>query len=119
MLIWDVLSRRGSDEEWQVVGAVNSPDLDMAMLLARETHFRHGEARDYAVRRRGEDQVHPCPDTTGIGGVIDRAYRRSEGYAGVGAKLKRVHREMASRGLAIEGARPGRRRTDEEVAHGR
>jgi 1,2-phenylacetyl-CoA epoxidase PaaB subunit len=118
MLIWDVLSRRRSGEEWQTVGAVNAPDLEMAMLLTRETHFRHGEARDYAVRRRGEEEIHPCPDTTGIGGVIDRAYRRSEGYAGVGAKLKRVHQEMASRGLAIEGSRPSPRRTEEEVAHG-
>jgi 1,2-phenylacetyl-CoA epoxidase PaaB subunit len=118
MLIWDVLSRRSSDEEWQPVGAVNAPDLDLAMLLTRETHFRHGEARDYAVRRRGEEEIHPCPDSTGIGGVIDRAYRRSEGYAGVGAKLKRVHREMASRGLVIEGERPGVRRSEDEVAHG-
>jgi 1,2-phenylacetyl-CoA epoxidase PaaB subunit len=118
MVVWDVLSRKRSTEEWQVVGAVNAPDLEMAMLLTRETHFRHGEARDYAVRRRGEEEVHPCPDATGIGGVIDRAYRRSEGYAGVGAKLKRVHREMASRGMAIEGARPGPRPDQEEAAHG-
>jgi 1,2-phenylacetyl-CoA epoxidase PaaB subunit len=118
MLIWDVLSRRGSQEKWQPVGAVNAPDLEMAMLLTRETHFRHGEALDYAVRRRGEEEIHECPDPTGIGGIIDRAYRRSEGYVGVGAKLKRVHREMASRGLVIGGARPGPRRTEEEVAHG-
>lgn len=118
MLIWDVLTRRRSEEGWQPVGAVNAPDLDMAMLLTRETHFRHGEALDYAVRRRGEEEIHECPDPTGIGGVIDRAYRRSEGYVGVGAKLKRVHREMASRGLVIEGARPGSPRSEEEVAHG-
>jgi 1,2-phenylacetyl-CoA epoxidase PaaB subunit len=118
MVIWDVLSRRRPEEEWQAVGAVNAPDLEMAMLLTRETHFRHGEARDYAVRRRGEEEIHPCPDPTGIGGVIDRAYRRSEGYAGVGAKLKQVHREMASRGMVIEGARPGARRSEAEVAHG-
>jgi 1,2-phenylacetyl-CoA epoxidase PaaB subunit len=118
MLIWDVLSRRRSGEEWQPVGAVNAPDLEMAMLLTRETHFRHGEGRAYAIRRRGEGEIHECPDPTGIGGVIDRAYRRSEGYAGVGAKLKRVHREMESRGLVIEGARPGARVTEDEVAHG-
>jgi 1,2-phenylacetyl-CoA epoxidase PaaB subunit len=118
MLVWDVLSRRRSADEWQQVGAVNAPDLQMAMHLARETHFRHGEAGDYAIRRRGEEEIHPCPDPTGIGGVIDRAYRRSEGYAGVGAKLKRVHQQMAERGLVIDGARPGVRRTEEEVAHG-
>lgn len=118
MIIWDVLSRRRSEEDWQLAGAVNAPDLEMAMLLTRETHFRHGEARDYALRRRGEEKIHPCPDATGIGGVIDRAYRRSEGYVGVGAKLKRVHGEMASRGLVIQGARPGARRSEDEAAHG-
>ena len=107
MHIFDVLSRKKEDEEWRVVGSVNAPDLAMAMLLARETHFRHGEADTYAVRRRGDEEVHVCADPTGIGGVIDRSYRRQTGYVGVGAKLKAVHRMLAERGMVIEGARPG------------
>jgi len=106
MHIWDVLSRRRDDESWEVAGSVNAPDLDLAMLLARETHFRHGEGTTYALRRRNDERVHVCPDPTGIGGVIDRSYRRSEGYVGVGAKLRRVHGVMADRGLVIDRPRP-------------
>jgi 1,2-phenylacetyl-CoA epoxidase PaaB subunit len=116
MQVFDVLSRRKEGDDWRVVGAVNAPDLGMAMLLARETHFRHGEGETYALRRRGDDELHECPDPTGIGGVIDRSYRRQAGYVGVGAKLKKVHALLAERGQVIDGPRPGRRR--EEAAHG-
>lgn len=109
MDVFDVLSRK-PDEDWTVVGSIKAPDFEMAMFLARETHFRHGESDAYALRLRGDDGVREASDPTGIGGVIDRSYRRQDGYVGVGAKLKRVHREMAKRGLAIEGARPGARR---------
>jgi 1,2-phenylacetyl-CoA epoxidase PaaB subunit len=113
--IFDVLSRRREGEDWGVVGSVNAPGLDMAMLLARETHFRHGEGDTYAVRRRGEETVHECPDPTGIGGVIDRSYRRQAGYVGVGAKLKQVHEQLAARGMVIDSPRPavGRARAGE------
>jgi 1,2-phenylacetyl-CoA epoxidase PaaB subunit len=112
--IFDVLSRRKEGEDWGVAGSVNAPDLDMAMLLARETHFRHGEGDTYAVRRRGEEELHVCPDPTGIGGITDRSYRRQTGYVGVGAKLKKVHALLAERGMVIDGPRPGRRT---EAAH--
>jgi hypothetical protein len=119
--IWDVLQRRKPDAEWDVAGGIKAPDREMAMMLARETHFRHKEAPEYAIRLRGTNEIIPCPDPTGIGGVIDRAYRRSEGYAGVGAKLKRVHALMKDRGLVIDRPRPpvGRaaRGAEEEVAH--
>jgi 1,2-phenylacetyl-CoA epoxidase PaaB subunit len=104
--VWDVLSRRRDDDPWEVVGSINAPDVDFAMLLARETHFRHGEGTTYALRRRGDEEVHECPDPAGIGGVIDKDYRRQAGYVGVGGKLRRVHELMAQRGLVIEAPRP-------------
>jgi hypothetical protein len=113
--IWDVLSRRGEDRPWEVVGSINAPDLELAMLLTRETHFRHGEGETYALRRRGTEEIHECPDPTGIGGVIDRAYRRQDGYVGVGAKLKAVHALMKERGTVIDRPRPPRHRAR---AHG-
>lgn len=117
--VWDVLQRRTPDADWEVAGGIEAPDLEMAMLLARETHFRHKEAPAFAVRLRGTEEVHPALDLTGIGGVIDRAYRRSEGYAGVGAKLKKVHALMKERGLAIDRPRPpATRGRAAEVAHG-
>ena len=113
MHIWDVLSRRKDQDPWEVSGSINAPDLDLAMMLARETHFRHGEGTTFALRARGSDDVHECPDPQGIGGVINKEYRRQDGYVGVGAKLKRVHAEMQKRGVVIDRPRPkGHRRRE-------
>ena len=111
MEVWDVLGKRTPGDEWSVVGAVKAPDVEMALLLARETHFRHKEGVAYAVRRRGDTGdgdgalvVGEWPPET-LGGVTDRSYRRQEAYAGVGAKLKRVAADLAARGLRIERSR--------------
>jgi 1,2-phenylacetyl-CoA epoxidase PaaB subunit len=112
MDVWDVLGKRSADDDFIVVGGVKAADAGMALLLARETHFRHKEGVAYAVRRRGEQEVHPGPyEEDQIGGVTDRSYRRQEAYAGVGAKLKRVQSEMARRGLVIDRPRPPVRRS--------
>jgi 1,2-phenylacetyl-CoA epoxidase PaaB subunit len=104
--VWDVLQQRVDGDELTLAGSINAPSLDVALMLARETHFRHGEGVNFAVRRRGEDEVHVCPDPTALGGVIDRSYRRQDGYVGVGAKLRRVREQLAGRGLVIKGLRP-------------
>ena len=107
MYVWDVLGKRTEDDELAVVGGVKAPDAEMALLLARETHFRHKEGVQYAVRRRGTDEIIPGPyEGDLLGGVTDRSYRRQQAYAGVGAKLKRVAARMQSEGLRIDRPRP-------------
>jgi 1,2-phenylacetyl-CoA epoxidase PaaB subunit len=116
--VWDVLGKRTSKDEFVLVGGIKAPDVDMALVLARETHFRHKEGVAYAVRRRGEEEVHVGPyDAELLGGVTDHSYRRQEAYTGVGAKHKRVGRLMAERGMVIERPRPpvGRRAGGERV----
>jgi 1,2-phenylacetyl-CoA epoxidase PaaB subunit len=109
MPVWDVLGKRTEDDGFVVVGGVKAPDVGLALLLARETHFRHKEGVGYAVRRRGEEELHVGTyEPSMLGGVTDRSYRRQEAYAGVGAKLKRVANELASRGLRIDAPRPRR-----------
>jgi 1,2-phenylacetyl-CoA epoxidase PaaB subunit len=107
--VWDVLGKRHVDDDWSLVGAVKAPDAHMALLLARESFFRHKEGVSFAVRRRGapaaEIVVDPEPAEV-LGGVTDRSYRRQEAYAGVGARLRRVAREMSERGVAIDRPRP-------------
>ena len=111
-----MLGKRSTDDDFVVVGGIKAPDVEMALLLARETHFRHKEGVAYAVRRRGEQELHVGPFGGDLlGGVTDRAYRRQEGYVGVGAKLKRVRDQLATRGLSIEGRRPARGRAHEEA----
>jgi 1,2-phenylacetyl-CoA epoxidase PaaB subunit len=105
--VWEVLGKRTDEDPFAVVGGVKAPDVEMALLLARETHFRHKEGVSYAVRRRGEGEIHagawPAEE---LGGVTDRSYRRQEGYVGVGAQMKRVQRQLAARGLAVRGPTP-------------
>jgi len=125
VFVWDVLGRRTEGDELTVVGGVKAPDADLALLLARETHFRHKEGVEYAVRRRGEAEIHPGRYRGDLlGGVTDRSYRRQQAYAGVGAKLKRVAQAMQERGLRIDRPRPavagrvpaGKARTEEARA---
>jgi hypothetical protein len=107
MPVWDVLGKRTEGDEFVVVGAVKAPDADLALLLARETHFRHKEGVAYGVRLRGAADLHVGTyEASLLGGVTDRSYRRQEAYAGVGAKLKRVAQELAERGLRIDAPRP-------------
>src|SRR3989442_1626456 len=119
MPVWDVLGKRTAGDEFVVVGGVKAPDAEMALVLARETHFRHKEGVAYAVRRRGESALHVGPDAAEtLRGVTDHSYRRQEAYAGVGGKLKRIARETAERGAAGDrpppqaGVRAGRGRDD-------
>lgn len=112
MFVWDVLGKRSHDDDFTAVGGVKAPDAAMALLLARETHFRHKEGVAYAVRRRGDKELHVGSYAAElIGGVTDRSYRRQEGYTGVGAKHRRVSEVMAGRGLVVDRPRPSRRRT--------
>jgi len=106
MDVWEVFSRRTNDDPLVHVGSLSAPDLELALVLARETFFRHGEGVDCWVGRRGD--LHRIANPETLGGVIDKTYRRAEGYQGVGAKLKRVHTDLAARGVAIDRPRPGR-----------
>jgi len=106
MDVWEVFSRRTNDDPLVHVGSVSAPDIELALVLARETFFRHGEGVDCWVGRRGDLHRVAHPET--LGGVSDKTYRRADGYMGVGAKLKRVHEELAARGIAIDKPRPGR-----------
>jgi 1,2-phenylacetyl-CoA epoxidase PaaB subunit len=116
MPVWDVLGKRTEGDEFTVVGGVKAPDAELALLLARESHFRHKEGVSWAVRLRGEDELHVgADDAAVIGGVTDRSYRRQDAYAGVGAKLKRVSAELAERGLRINSPRP---RVGRAATHG-
>ncbi len=108
MEVWDVLGKRTEADEWTVVGGVKAPnDPHMAILLARESFFRHKEGVAFAVRRRGTDEVFVDDEPAEVlGGLTDRSYRRQEAYAGVGGRLRRVSKVLADRGVRIDRPRP-------------
>lgn len=99
MEVFEVFQRRTHDDPLTQVGSIKAQDLEMALILARETHFRHGEGAECWVARRGD--FHPVADPETMGGVTDRSYRRQDGYVGVGAKHKRVADDLKQRGLVI------------------
>jgi ring-1,2-phenylacetyl-CoA epoxidase subunit PaaB len=108
MDVWEVFSRRTSDDPLVHVGSIKAPDLDVALLMAHETFFRHGEGVDCWVTRRADLHRAPLPES--LGGVTDKSYRRADGYAGIGAKHKRMREKLAAEGVAIEGERPAPRK---------
>jgi 1,2-phenylacetyl-CoA epoxidase PaaB subunit len=105
--IWDVFGKRKPDDEFEWAGSIKAPDPEMALILARETHFRHKEGVAYAVRRRGNGDLHVGPYQGDVlGGVTDRSYRRQEAYAGVGARHKRITKRFADAGRTVDRPRP-------------
>lgn len=104
MDVFEVFQRRTHDDPLIHVGSIKAPDLQMALLLARETHFRHKEGAECWVARREDLHAVPHPET--MGGTLDKSYRRQEGYVGIGAKLKKVAAQIAERGLKIDKDRP-------------
>jgi 1,2-phenylacetyl-CoA epoxidase PaaB subunit len=116
--VWDVFGKRSKEDEFTLVGGVTAPDVEMALVLARETHFRHKEGVAYAVRRRGETQMHAGPyGSEELGGVTDRSYRRQEAYAGVGGRLRKLSKEFAEKGVRVDAPRPPAGRTRHAEAH--
>ena len=107
MPIWDVFGKRKSDDDFEWAGSIKAPDTEMALILARETHFRHKEGVAYAVRLRGDDRLHvgTYPGEE-LGGVTDRSYRRQEAYTGVGARHKRITQRFVEAGVSISRPRP-------------
>jgi 1,2-phenylacetyl-CoA epoxidase PaaB subunit len=105
--IWDVFGKRKPDDDFEWAGSIKAPDAEMALILAKETHFRHKEGVSYAVRRRGDHDLRISPYQGDVlGGVTDRSYRRQEAYTGVGARHKRVGQMIAKEGRVIERPRP-------------
>ena len=46
---FEVFSRRNWESRLEHCGTIHAPDADAALLLARETHFRHEEGVEFAV----------------------------------------------------------------------
>jgi phenylacetate-CoA oxygenase PaaH subunit len=109
MAIYEVFGRRKWDDPLSHVGAIHAPDHETALLLARETHFRHGEGVDFAVVRR--EHLHRLTDHTLIEHTVDQSYRRQEGYSGFREKRERARQTTRKRGLEelLERPKPGRR----------
>ena len=105
---WEVFGKRTLDDPWTSVGAVHAPDREMALLLAKESFFRHGEGVDFAVVRLDDIHVFGRPDLLEF--ATDKSYKLQTGYTGMGDKRRRAHDKARSVGAVIDKPRPSDKR---------
>jgi 1,2-phenylacetyl-CoA epoxidase PaaB subunit len=101
---WIVSGRRKAGDDWEDVGFVHAPDLEMALLLAKESFFRHGEGVDLAVARDGESAALGDPDLLTF--ATDKTYKLQRGYTGLGDKRRRALARARSAGAVRDHRRP-------------
>lgn len=101
---WEVFGKRTPDDPWTSVGAVHAPDRDMALLLAKESFFRHGEGVDFAVVRI--DDIHVFGQSDWLTFATDKTYKLQSGYAGMGDKRRRAAARAQEAGAVIDRPRP-------------
>lgn len=101
---WEVHGRRKEGADWEHVGYVHAPDVEMALLLAKESFFRHGEGVDLAVARDGEPVPLGDPDLLAF--HTDKTYKLQRGYTGLGDKRRRAVARARAAGAVREHRRP-------------
>jgi phenylacetate-CoA oxygenase PaaH subunit len=106
---FEVFGRRRVEDPLEHVGTLHAPDETTALLLARETHFRHEEGVDYAVVR--SEHLHRLPDPSLLERTIDLSYRLQAGYSGFREKRQaaRAAADARGRGHLRDRPVPGRR----------
>jgi phenylacetate-CoA oxygenase PaaH subunit len=101
---WEVAGRRRAGDDFEPVGYVHAPDAEMALLLAKESFFRHGEGVDLRVARDGEVRVLADPDLLTF--ATDKSYKLQRGYTGLGDKRRRAVARARSAGAVRAHSRP-------------
>ena len=101
---WEVLGKRTIDDPWSSVGAVHAPDVEMALLLAKESFFRHGEGVDFAVVKLSDIHTFGRPDLLQF--ATDKDYKLQRGYTGLGDKRRRAHARAEQAGAVVTRKRP-------------
>ena len=81
----------------------------MALLLAKESFFRHGEGVDFAVVRI--DDIHVFGRSELLEFATDKSYKLQTGYTGMGDKRRRAHEMAEAAGTVIDRPRPSDKRT--------
>lgn len=104
MATFEVFGRRKFDDPLTHVGTVHAADAEAALLLTRETHFRHNEGVDYAVV--ATEDIHRLHDPTLLEHQVDDSYRQQKGYSGFRDKREAARAAADERGLGHVRERP-------------
>lgn len=96
MATYEVFGRRRDGDPLVHSGQVHAADLAAALLLVRETHFRHEEGVEYAVVPT--EHVHVLPDPSLLEHDIDMSYRQNHGFEPFGPKREAARSRAEDRG---------------------
>ena len=80
----------------------------MALLLAKESFFRHGEGVDFAVVRL--DDIHVFGRSDLLTFATDKSYKLQTGYTGMGEKRRQAQALAQRSGTVVDRPRPSDRR---------
>jgi 1,2-phenylacetyl-CoA epoxidase PaaB subunit len=80
----------------------------MALLLAKESFFRHGEGVDFAVVRLDDLHVFGRPELLEF--ATDKSYKLQSGYTGMGEKRRHAIEMARKAGTTIDKPRPDDKR---------
>jgi len=104
MATFEVLGRRKHSDPLVHAGQVHAADLDAALMLVRETHFRHEEGVEYAVVP--SEHLHVLPDPSLLEHDVDMSYRQNHGFTPFGPKRERARAAAEARGRGELRRRP-------------
>jgi ring-1,2-phenylacetyl-CoA epoxidase subunit PaaB len=111
MATYEVFGRRRWEDRLEHAGTLHAPDPQAALMLARETHFRHEEGVEYAVVP--SEHLYVLRDPSMLEHQVDQSYRLQHGYSGFREKREKARQAAVARGRGhlTEQAAPGRGRT--------
>jgi phenylacetate-CoA oxygenase PaaH subunit len=101
---YEVFGRRKWEDNLEHSGTVHAPDHETALLLARETHFRHNEGVEYAVVK--SEHLHVMADPSLLERTVDMSYRLQTGYSGFREKRQAAREAARERGRGHLQERP-------------
>jgi ring-1,2-phenylacetyl-CoA epoxidase subunit PaaB len=104
MTTFEVFGRRKHGDPLVHAGQVHAADLDAALLLVRETHFRHEEGVEFALAP--SEHLHLLPDPSLLEHDIDMSYRQNSGFTPFGPKREQARRSAEARGRGDVRRRP-------------
>lgn len=104
MARFEVFGRRKQGDDLTHVGQVHAHDIDAAMVLVRETHFRHEEGIEFALVP--SDCIHLVADASILEHEIDMGYRQNHGFGPFGPKREKAREKAEAHGRGALRRRP-------------
>ena len=101
---FEVFVRRNWESRLEHCGTIHAPDVDVALVLARETHVRHEEGVEFAVV--ASEAFHLMADPSILDRQVDMTYHMQTGYSGFREERESARAAAQARGRAYLAKQP-------------